>query len=110
MKGMEGKGSHQQGISMLKVYHFVPLKVTTCLYLSPSNKALGLTMLIKIPNTKYSLRKLLPKSNKSQPKASQRYQLRDKLSLGYGTGVWTADEVKFPCVGQLESECSPEMQ
>ena len=32
------------------------------------------------------------------------------VSPGYDTGVWTADEVKFPCVGQLGSECSPEMQ
>ena len=38
-----------------------------------------LTILIKILSTKYSLRKLLPKSNKSQPKASQWYQHRDKL-------------------------------
>jgi len=46
MKGMEGRGSHQQGISMLKVHYFVPLKVTTCLYLSPSNKATSLSTLI----------------------------------------------------------------
>ena len=36
--------------------------------------------------------------------------LLDQLLLGYDTGVWTADEVKTPCEGQLESDCSPEMQ
>ena len=80
--------------------------------------------LLKTRHTKYNLRKLLPnmrdskypiflsrqKSNKSQPKALQWYQHRDQLSPGYHTGVWTADKVKFSCVGELGSECSPEMQ
>ena len=82
------------------------------------------SMLVKTLHTKYNLRNLPPnlrdskypifplqqKSNKSQPKDPQWYQHRDQLSLGYDTGVWTADEVKFPCVGQRGSECSPEMQ
>ena len=77
------------------------------------------SMLIKTLNIRYNLKGFLPnmrdskylfflsrqKSNKSQPKAPQWYQHRDQLSLGYDTGVWTADEVKFPCVGQLGSEC-----
>ena len=33
---------------MLKVYYFVPLKDTTCLYLSPSNKARSLSTLIAV--------------------------------------------------------------
>ena len=33
---------------MLKVYYFVPLKDTTCLYLSPSNKATSLSTLIAV--------------------------------------------------------------
>ena len=82
------------------------------------------SLLIKILQSKYNLRNVLPnlrkskypifrsqqKSNKSQPLAPKWCQHRDQLSLGYDTGVWTADEVKFPCEGQLGSECSPEMQ
>ena len=81
-------------------------------------------MWIKTLNTKYNPRNLLPnlrkskypifpstqQSNKSQPKAPQRYQHRDQLSLGYDTGVWTAGEVNIPCLGRLGSNCSPEMQ
>ena len=59
---------------------------------------------------KYSFFRSEQMLKKSLSKALQRYQHRDQLSLGYDTGVWTADEVKFPCVGQLGSECSPEMQ
>ena len=32
---------------------------------------------------------------------------RSVIAIGYDTGVWTADEVMFPCVGQLGTECSP---
>ena len=38
----------RQGISILKVYYFFPLKDTTCLYLSPSNKATSLSTLIAV--------------------------------------------------------------
>ena len=61
-------------------------------------------------NSKYPIFLSQQKSNVSQTKALQWYQHRDQLSLGYDTGVWTADEVKFPCAEQLGSECSPEMQ
>ena len=107
----------------------VRFKVTTCLYLSPSNnKARSRSTLIavsvnKTHYTKYDLRKIMllepcnsnypifgsqQKSSKLQPKVLYLYQHRDQLSLGYDTGVWTADEVKFPCAEQLGSECSPE--
>ena len=100
----------KKSLNELQLYMFFSKIQLVCIW-APAKRRdvcprLLLTMLIKIPNTNYSLRKLLPKSNKSQPKAPQWYQHRDKLSLGYRTGVWTADEVKFPCVGQLESECS----
>ena len=108
---------------------YVRFKVTTCLYLSPSNKARSLSTLIAVnvdkdTDPKCNLRKLLPnlrnskypifrsqmKSNKSLPKVLQWYQHRDQLSLGYDTRVWTADEVKLPCAEQLGPECSPKMQ
>ena len=100
-----------------------------CIWALASNKARSLSTLIAVnvnkdTEHKVNLKGFLPnkhnrkypiffsqqKSNKSQPKAQQWYQHRDQLSLGYDTGVWTADEVKFPWVGQLGSEFSPEMQ
>ena len=82
------------------------------------------SMLIKILNTKQWLKNVVlvlcsskypiflspQKSNKSQLRAPKWYQHKDQLSLGYYTGVWTADKENFPCVEQLGSECSPEMQ
>ena len=82
------------------------------------------SMLIKILNTKQWLKNVVlvlcsskypiflspQKSNKSLLRAPKWYQHKDQLSLGYYTGVWTADKVNFPCVEQLGSECSPEMQ
>ena len=95
----------------------VLLKVTTCLYLSPSNNARSLSTLIAVKqtlHTKYNLRKLLSevnnskypiflsqqKSNLSHTKAPQWYQYRDQLTLCWDTGVWTTDEVRFPCHGR----------
>ena len=64
----------------------------------------------ELRDSKYPIFLSQQKSNKSQPLAPKWCQHRDQLSLGYDTGVWTADEVKFPCAEQLGSECSPEMQ
>ena len=41
--------------------------------------------------------------------APQRYQPKDRLSLGYNTGVWMTDELMCPCEGQLGSDYSPKM-
>ena len=64
----------------------------------------------ELRDSKYPIFLSQQKSNKSQPLAPKWCQHRDQLSLGYNTGVWKADEVKFPCAEQLGSECSPEMQ
>jgi len=63
-----------------------------------------------VRNDKYSIAGLPQTSNTLQQEAPQRYQHRDQLSPDNETRVWTADEAKTPCEGQLGSEYSPEMQ
>ena len=106
------------------------LRVTTRLYLSRSNSARSLSTLIAVRVSRDTEHKIYPViynfpqlrtgkysifhpqqiSNKKLAAALQCNQRRGQLLLGCDKGVWTADEVKMPCVGQLGSECSPERQ
>ena len=112
----------------LQLYRFFSKLQLICIWAPATTREVCLrllqSMLVKTLHTKYNLRNVFPevrnskysifpspqKSNGPDSKVAQWYQHRDQLSLGYNTGVWTADEVMFPCVGQLGSECSPEMQ
>ena len=66
-------------------------------------------MLSNLRNGKYTIFRSPRMSNMQRLEAPQRYQRKDRLSLGYNTGVWMADELMCPCEGQLGSDYSLKM-
>ena len=65
--------------------------------------------MLSMCNTKYPIFCSPRMSNEQHSEAQQLYQHKDRLSLGYDTGVWMVDELMCPCEGQLGSDYSPKM-
>ena len=58
-------------------------------------------MLSNLRNGEYPILRSPRMSNMQRLEASQRYQHKDQLSLGYDTRVLMMDELMCPCEGQI---------